>query len=134
MPSRVLTRAVTAPLTAVMMLTAALPAQAALVSTESVIQQQEQSDRAKVDTFLAREDMRQRLQELGVNPDEARARVQSLSDEEVSRVARQIDSMPAGGDAVGVVIGAAVLIFVILLITDIAGLTDVFPFVHSKSR
>jgi UPF0716 family protein affecting phage T7 exclusion len=37
--------------------------------------------------------------------------------------------MPAGGDALGVVVGAAVLIFLILLVTDILGLTDIFPFV-----
>jgi hypothetical protein len=30
------------------------------------------------------------------------------------------------------VIGAAVFIFIVLLITDLLGLTDVFPFVRSR--
>ena len=37
--------------------------------------------------------------------------------------------MPAGQGAIGVIIGAALIIFLVLLITDIVGITDVFPFV-----
>jgi len=43
-----------------------------------------------------------------------------------------MDHLPAGGDALGVIVGAGLLIFIILLITDILGLTDVFSFVKSK--
>ncbi len=51
----------------------------------------------------------------------------SLSDAEVQRLAERIDTEPAG--QIGV-LSAIVLIFLVLLITDIAGLTDVYPFVR----
>jgi hypothetical protein len=43
-----------------------------------------------------------------------------------------MDQLPAGGDAVGVLIGASLFVFIVLLITDILGFTDVFPFVKSR--
>jgi hypothetical protein len=85
--------------------------------------------RAGVLSFLAREDVRRHLDDMGVDPDEAAMRVASLSDAEIAEIAGRIETDPAG-QSVGAVIGAAVLIFIILLITDIAGLTDVFSFVR----
>jgi hypothetical protein len=108
-----------------------VPAQARLQSTDSVIASEMPSERARVDAFLAREDVAQQLRAMGVAPEEARARVATMSDSEISRIAGHIDDVPAGGNAVGVVIGAAVLIFIVLLITDIAGLTKVFPWTRS---
>ena len=116
------------------MLATAMPtgmAQAALVSTGSVVQKTEAAAaRQKVTAALARQDVRQALKAWGIAPEEAAARVQTMSDAEVQRLAARVDNLPAGGDAVGAIIGAAVLIFIILLITDIVGVTDVFPFVH----
>jgi hypothetical protein len=68
------------------------------------------------------------LEKLGVNTSDAQVRVAALTDAEAASLAGQIDSLPAGGD----VVGALVLIFVILLVTDILGLTKVFPFTRSK--
>jgi hypothetical protein len=65
----------------------------------------------------------------GINPDEAKARVDSLTDEEIENIASRMDQLPAGGDAFGVIVGAALIIFIVLLVTDILGLTDVFTFV-----
>ena len=50
----------------------------------------------------------------------------ALSDEEVSQMANQLDEMPAGAS----VVGALFAVFVILLVTDILGLTNVYPFVR----
>jgi len=58
--------------------------------------------------------------------------VDSLSNEELANLANSIDQLPAGGSAVGVIVGAALLVFIILLITDLVGLTHVFPFVNSQ--
>ena len=44
-------------------------------------------------------------------------------------MADQIERLPAGGSAIGVIIGAALIVFLVLLATDILGYTDVFPFV-----
>jgi hypothetical protein len=63
----------------------------------------------------------------GVNPDEVKARVAALTDEEVSQMAQQIESAPAGAG----IVGAIVFVFLVLLVTDILGLTKVFPFTRS---
>ncbi len=82
--------------------------------------------RDQVKDFLERAEVRAKMQALGVDPDAARARVGALSDDEVARLAEQMDQLPAGGaDVLGVVL----VIFIILLITDILGVTKVFPFV-----
>lgn len=74
-------------------------------------------------------EVRQKLQSLGVDPDTAEARIRALTDRELARISKRMDGLPAGGDAVSTVVMASVFIFIVLLITDIAGLTDVFPLV-----
>lgn len=117
-------------------MTATLPApaaQAALISTDKVVTAEQQQDaRAKLNTFLSREDVRNQMQSLGVSPEEAKARVAALSDEEVMQLQGKIDGMPAG-EGVGAIIGAAVLIFLVLLITDLLGFTHVFGFTNKGS-
>ncbi len=119
---------------AVLMAVMTLPmglAQAKMVTTDQVIEQSAPSDnRAQVRDFLLREDVQQQLAQLGVDPEEAARRVASLSDEEVQQIAGRLDELPAGEGFVGVVIGAALIIFLVLLITDLLGLTDVYPFVN----
>ncbi|MEK7733835.1 MAG: PA2779 family protein, partial [Pseudomonadota bacterium] len=58
------------------------------------------------------------------------ARVDAMTDQEVHALATKLDQMPAGGDALGVL----VLVFIILLITDAMGITDIFPFVKKPAR
>jgi hypothetical protein len=96
---------------------------AGIIGTETLLNAEQ--DRATVETFLARADVRGQLTLLGVDPSQASLRVANLTDTEVQAMAERIDSMPAGGDAAG----AIVFIFLVLLVTDLLGLTDVFPFV-----
>jgi hypothetical protein len=106
-------------------------AHAALITTEQAVEAgAAQGDRGRVSAFLARDDVRAQMVTLGVDPIEAADRVASLSDAEIGQIAGHLDQLPAGQSAVGAVIGAALLIFLILLITDLLGLTDVFPFVR----
>ena len=109
-------------------------AQAKMVGTDTMIAEQQALDQqAQVADFMAREDVKQIMTQYGVDPVEAQQRVDSLSNEELAELASSIDQLPAGGGGIGVVVGAAVLIFLVLLITDIVGLTHVFPFVnHSR--
>lgn len=99
-----------------------LPSQAAMVATDSALAG---AQREQVNLFLQRTDVQAKLQSFGVNPDDVKARVAALNDDEVSQLAARIDSLPAGGADI---IGAILLVFIILLITDILGLTKVFPF------
>lgn len=127
-------KAIALPLAAVMAL-ASLPlpvAQAALVSTDRVIEQAPvvQDDRQRVAQFLARQDVREQMQALGVDPDEAAARAAALSDTEVGRIVGQLDQLPAGEGIASTIIIVGAVIFVVLLITDILGLTDIFTFIN----
>ena len=100
-------------------------AQAELVSTYNLaVVDAVESDRQKLDTLLQREDVRAELERNGVNPAQAAARVAALSDAEAAAIAGRIDSLPAGGD----IIGAIVIVFIVLLITDILGFTKVYSF------
>ena len=105
-----------------------MTAQAGMVSTDEVSTvASADANRDKVSAFLAREDVRQAVQAQGVSPQAAAARVKAMSDAEVAQLTGRIDQAPAGGD----VLGMLFTIFVILLVTDIMGLTKVFPFTRS---
>lgn len=108
---------------------------AALVTTDTIIDSLGvEKDRQAILNFLDREEVVAQFRSLGLSPDEAKARVAAMSDQEIRAIAGRIDELPAGQSAIGVIIGAALIIFIILLITDIAGLTDVFPFVTGGKK
>jgi hypothetical protein len=67
----------------------------------------------------------------GIDPQEAQARIDSLSDAEVNDIVDKLDQLPAGG-VLGTILIISFLVFLILLLTDIAGYTDIFPFVKKK--
>ena len=106
-------------------------AKAQIIDSEAAfaIAKHEES-RARISAFLNRQDVQRAMVQHGVNPEEAQKRVSTLSDQEVEKVAREIEKLPAGGDGIGAIVGAAVFIFVVLLITDLLGLTHVFSFVN----
>jgi len=86
------------------------------------------SARERVDSLFERADVRAALERHGVSADDAKARVDALSDDEVERLAARFDSLPAAGDALGSLLWFGFLAFVVLLITDILGFTKVFSF------
>ncbi len=88
-----------------------------------------QEARAFLNELISREDIQNYLTNQGIDPLEAKARVDSLTDSEALMVAEQLEGLPAGGSAIGVIIGTALIVFLVLLATDILGYTDVFPFV-----
>ncbi|RFA30608.1 hypothetical protein CAI21_05645 [Alkalilimnicola ehrlichii] len=102
-------------------------AQASLIGTGEVLAAERQVEqRAKLEDLLAREDVREQLEKMGVDPAFAAERVQALTAEEVDLLVAQLEALPAGGNGI---IGAALIVFLVLLITDIMGYTEVFPFV-----
>lgn len=106
-------------------------AHAALVGTEAVLNAaQAQQERERLAQTLNRADVQQQLVARGVDPAQVQARLDSLTDEEVQTLAANMDRLPAGGDALGLL----VFIFVLLLITDILGFTNVYPFVKHPQR
>jgi hypothetical protein len=105
---------------------------AAMIETEATLDITEKGQEARdtIKSILAREDAQAVLRAQGIDPSEARARVDSLTDAEAVRIADQIDELPAGGNFfIGLLIAVGVIV-VILAITDAMGYTDVFTFIR----
>ncbi|MFN3586506.1 MAG: PA2779 family protein [Moraxellaceae bacterium] len=120
------TRLVAALLLGSMTLTS-LPLSAASLSTHealTVAEAQDGTARRAVTDLLARADVQAELVRYGVSPDMAARRVADMSDAEVATLHGRLGDTPAGAG----VVGAIVFVFVLLLVTDILGLTKVFPF------
>ena len=122
------------PLAALMLVVSApwsTTVQAALVTTDQVMTDPAAvaGNREKVVHFLQQDAVREHLVAMGVDPSEVEVRLAALSPAELAQLSARIDQMPAGGDGLGAVVVAILIVFLVLLITDLAGLTDVFPFV-----
>lgn len=106
--------------------------QAAMISAEQVagsaLSVGAEQDRARIISTLSREDVQAALVARGIDPAQAKDRVAVLTDEEASQMAAQLDTAAAGGDGI---VGAIVLVFLVLLLTDILGFTKIFPFTRS---
>jgi len=106
------------------------PAVAGWLPTRTAVE----GPKARLVSVLEREDVARVLVDLGVAREEAVRRVAGLTDAEAQLALDKFDSLPAAGDGVGVVIGAVLFVFIVLLITDILGFTNVFPFVKKSVR
>ena len=117
----------------ILMITVFTPYQtvlAKMISTETVIEAGRTHEaRMYVNSVLAREDVVASLLSQGIDMTEAKARVDNLTDSEIVSLADQIETSPAGGGAIGIIVGAAVVVFIVLVITDVLGYTDIFPFI-----
>lgn len=103
--------------------TAAMPARAAVVGTGDYLASvRAEQPLGAAGAALARADVRAQLTALGVDPQDARARVAALSPAELAQLNARIDELPAGSSVLGL-IGA---VFVVLLILELVGVTDVF--------
>jgi len=104
-----------------------VPVQAAMVGTQQVVQaEQSRVDRAQLLAALEREDVRSQLEAMGVDQAMAAERVAAMTDAEIAELNQRIGELPAGGDALGVIL----VIFLVFVITDVLGATDIFPFIN----
>jgi hypothetical protein len=100
--------------------------QAAMIANDVVIAQvQQHSAKAELLRTMQREDVRQQLMHMGVEPAMIESRINLMTAEEIAALNQQIDELPAGGDVLGVLL----VIFIVFVITDIIGATDIFPFI-----
>ena len=94
----------------------------ALVPTDAIAEAAGSGDaRGRMMQYLAREDVRTALAAQGLDPEEAQARVASLTDAEVQQIVNQLDQLPAGGNGLGVVIAVLVIVLLVILILKLAG-------------
>lgn len=102
---------------------------AAMIGTETVIEMaRAQKTRDCLNRIMTREDIQTVFASYGINPLEAKARLDTLSDAEIMGLFDQIEQLPAGGSDLGVAFIAVGVIFIVLFITDLLGYTDVFSF------
>ena len=96
---------------------------AAPIGTDALVQLDQRGELlSQIQTQLARDDVRAQFLERGVSPAEVDSRVAALSTEELQMLSMQLDELPAGGSLLAV-IG---VVFVVLLILDLTGVTNVF--------
>ncbi|HEY1291129.1 MAG TPA: PA2779 family protein [Burkholderiales bacterium] len=101
-----------------------LPVHAGMLPTDAA-----GPERSRVLHVLDREDVLAGLKARGVSAADVKARVAAMTDDEVAQLAGQIDSLPAGGTDILTFI---LVVFIVLLITDIMGVTHIFPFTKKK--
>lgn len=99
-------------------------AQAAMVGTQAVVQEQQtRHDRHQINALLQQEQAIDAMQSLGVDPEMVQERVASMTAEELTAFNDQVEQMQAGGSALGVI----AVIFLVLILLDLLGVTDIFP-------
>lgn len=102
-------------------------AQAAIVSSQQIIYHASDLDtkQALLQT-LQRDDIQQQLATMGVSPDDLEQRVNHMTPQEMAQLNQQMAQLPAGSSALGTLL----FVFIIFVITDVIGATDIFPFIH----
>lgn len=104
-----------------------LPAQAAMIGNDQIANHDlSHQTRDGLQRLFEQETAQQQLQAWGVNPDQIKSRIDSLTDTEIARINQQVNDIQAGGDVLGILL----VIFLVFVITDIIGATDVFPFIN----
>ena len=115
---------------AMLWLTIAPSVHASIISNEQlVMEQQSNFERSNLVAAFQRDDVKQVLISKGVDPQKAIERVSSMTDSEVAELNQKIDELPAGSG----VLELAVFVFLVLVVTDLLGVTDVFPFVDKAN-
>ncbi len=98
-------------------------ASAAVISTQQYLTSiDREATLARIDAVLARDDLKQQLEKLGVDPIAANERIAALTDEELQLLATDLENLPAGGSLLGVV----GIVFIVLLILELVGVIDIF--------
>ncbi|MBT8128777.1 MAG: PA2779 family protein [Gammaproteobacteria bacterium] len=101
-------------------------ANAALVTNAEVINHAQANDaRSSVLQAVQRSDVKAQLRAMGVNPADIESRVNMMTAEEIALLNKHMDELPVGGDVLGVIL----IIFIVFVITDVIGATDIFPFI-----
>lgn len=95
---------------------------AGMIGTQTLIETQQGDDpRARVEEFIARDNVRDQIVALGADPEEVRDRLAALTGDELRLLEQNLDTMPAGG--ILAVIG---IVFVVLIILELTGVIDIF--------
>ncbi len=99
------------------------PAFAGIVGTDRFLSEQTvEQDRDNLRILMARDEVRSLLENNGLTVEQAQARINSLTDSEVRQLASKFEELPAAGDAWVIVL----VIILVVIILELAGVTDIF--------
>ena len=96
-----------------------------IVNDETVI-----AEKHRLVQLLSSENVRSQLVSMGVDPEDAKIRLDNMTDEEILAFSSGMNEMEAGSG----VLELAVFVFLVLLVTDLLGYTDIFPFVKKTVK
>lgn len=96
------------------------------ISSDSVMQTQSaQYNKQQLLAMVSREDVQNKLMSLGVDSNDAVARINGMTESEIAKLNQELNQAPAGG-----VVGAVLTVLAIIAILDLVGVTDVYPFIR----
>ena len=102
-------------------------AQAAMIANDQFIDQiQHVDDKETLLQTIRRADVQEQLSSMGVSTADIESRINQMTREEIAQLNQQLDELPAGAGVLGLI----VLVFIVFVITDVIGATDIFPFIH----
>ncbi|WP_101759807.1 PA2779 family protein [Oceanicoccus sp. KOV_DT_Chl] len=105
-------------------------AQAGMIPTTTIIHSDNmQYNQQSLQSALASVELKQQLQEMGVDTDQLNDRIASLTPAEIQQLNTQLEQQPAGG-----IVGVLLTIFIVFVITDMLCATDVFTFVKCINK
>lgn len=110
-------------------------ASAAMIGTKTLLAPANQSDtRDFLRDLVAREDIQNVLKSRGITSHEARARIDSLSDDELEKISKNIADLPSGGNAVGFIVIVGVAIIILTIVVEYFSEVKMFPGLYSDEK
>jgi hypothetical protein len=99
-------------------------ANAGIIGTDQYLALQDREIRIeRINDTLMRDSVRKQLTSMGVDPEHAQQRVAALTDADLIALDERLRDLPAGGGALELVLA----VFLVFLILDLLGVTDIFP-------
>ncbi len=100
------------------------------ISSDSVMQTQAAHyNKQQLINMVSRADVQSKLVSLGVDSHDAIDRINAMTDSEIAQLNNEINQAPAGG-----IVGAVLTVLAVIAILDLAGVTDVYPFIRPISN
>ena len=108
-------------------------ASAAMIGTDILLTpDRHQNRRDFLLDLISHKEIQKVLTARGISPDEARARIDSLSDDELDNMLKNITDLPAGGDATGFAVIVGVVIIILIIIVEYFSEVKMFPQLYQK--
>jgi len=105
---------------------------ATMIGTKTMLKpDRSQNTRNYFHDLLSREDIQKVLVARGINPHEAKARIDSLSDDELEMISENFADLPAGGDGTGFAVVVGMVIMLVAILVEYLSDVKMFPQLHS---